>query len=417
MTGIIVSMTERGLPIVDGAPACPFVAYEDDREARSTSPDHRHRCFAEVRPAQRAQAHQAAYCLSSAFPVCPTFQDWARREAAAARPGGDRSERTATPDSPPAIPSTPGDERPARGPHRTWSAPPPWVNEAPPPGSLWEGHADDEAAGGRPDRPIVDRPSAPTDERYEDDTDDADDFDEFDDTDDDDDSDDDELDEPDTDEPIRAIYGDEDPMERSTRRRAERAERLGRHRAAIAPDERRQRIEQAHGGRAVPRPSRTRRDDEAPSWERPRRFEAYPAIRTRMGLPGLPRVAVMAAAVVAAGVALFVLPALLGVGGPDGGGTAASPSAPLGASPSAPAPSLDPTPVPEPTPVIYFVKSGDTLSKIAARFGISLDALLAANAAAIPDPNKIKIGDRVIIPETPPTEFVDPGATESLPPP
>ena len=78
-------MTDRGLPIVDGAPACPFVAFEDDRDGRGQAPDHRHRCFAEPRPAPRALAHQEAYCLSSAFPVCPTFQDWARREAATAR--------------------------------------------------------------------------------------------------------------------------------------------------------------------------------------------------------------------------------------------------------------------------------------------------------------------------------------------
>ena len=84
---MIAPMTDRGLPIVDGAPACPFVAFEDDRDGRALAPDHRHRCFAESRPAPRALAHQEAYCLASAFPVCPTFQDWARREAAAARPG------------------------------------------------------------------------------------------------------------------------------------------------------------------------------------------------------------------------------------------------------------------------------------------------------------------------------------------
>src|SRR5512141_2251646 len=83
-------MTERGLPSVDGAPACPFVAFEDDRESRSTSPDHRHRCYAEPLPAPRAAAHQEAYCLSSAFTVCPPFQDWARREAAHARGEGER---------------------------------------------------------------------------------------------------------------------------------------------------------------------------------------------------------------------------------------------------------------------------------------------------------------------------------------
>jgi len=84
---MMTAMTDRGLPIVDGAPACPFVAFEDDRDARATSPDHRHRCYAEPRPAPRALAHQEAYCLSSAFPVCPTFQDWARREAARSRGG------------------------------------------------------------------------------------------------------------------------------------------------------------------------------------------------------------------------------------------------------------------------------------------------------------------------------------------
>jgi hypothetical protein len=77
-------MTERGLPSSEGAPACPFVAFADERDARSTSPDHRHRCFAESPPAPRAVAHQEAYCLSSAFPVCPVFQEWARREAARA---------------------------------------------------------------------------------------------------------------------------------------------------------------------------------------------------------------------------------------------------------------------------------------------------------------------------------------------
>ena len=89
-------MTERGLPSTDGAPACPFVAFGDDRDGRSTSPDHRHRCFAESPPAPRAVAHQEAYCLSSAFPVCPTFQDWARREAAHTRGVGERPETAPT---------------------------------------------------------------------------------------------------------------------------------------------------------------------------------------------------------------------------------------------------------------------------------------------------------------------------------
>ena len=43
-------MTDRGLPSVDGPPACPFIAFEDERDERASSPDHRHRCYAEVRP-------------------------------------------------------------------------------------------------------------------------------------------------------------------------------------------------------------------------------------------------------------------------------------------------------------------------------------------------------------------------------
>ncbi|HEV7809019.1 MAG TPA: hypothetical protein VGO64_00355, partial [Candidatus Limnocylindrales bacterium] len=90
-------MTERGVSLADGAPACPFVAFEDDRDERASVPDHRHRCYAESRPAPRALAHQEAYCLSSAFPVCPTFQDWARREAARARGERDRDAQRPAP--------------------------------------------------------------------------------------------------------------------------------------------------------------------------------------------------------------------------------------------------------------------------------------------------------------------------------
>src|SRR4051812_11443580 len=135
-------MSDRGLPIVDGAPACPFVAFEDDRDGRATAPDHRHRCFAEPRPAPRALAHQEAYCLSSAFPVCPTFQDWARREAAAARPAAARAD-AATPDTPVSRPLPPldrdeygpggtniADATPARRQQRDWSAPPPWTADS-----------------------------------------------------------------------------------------------------------------------------------------------------------------------------------------------------------------------------------------------------------------------------------------------
>jgi LysM repeat protein len=78
-------MAASGTPF-EAARACPFVALELDRDRRADKPDYRHRCFAEPTPAPRSIAHQEAYCLSPNFPGCPVFQDWAVR--AAARPVG-----------------------------------------------------------------------------------------------------------------------------------------------------------------------------------------------------------------------------------------------------------------------------------------------------------------------------------------
>ena len=116
---IIGPMTDRGLPSADASSACPFVAFENERDERADRPDHRHRCYAEAEPAPRALAHQEAYCLSSAFPVCPTFQDWARREAARSRHDGPRP----TESDAAAIAAGP-----QRNPPRNWAAPPPWAS-------------------------------------------------------------------------------------------------------------------------------------------------------------------------------------------------------------------------------------------------------------------------------------------------
>ena len=65
-------MTERTAHDA-GVTACPFVAFVDDRDERADVPDHRHRCYAEIRPAQRALAHQEAFCLSAGFaPLTPS---------------------------------------------------------------------------------------------------------------------------------------------------------------------------------------------------------------------------------------------------------------------------------------------------------------------------------------------------------
>jgi LysM repeat protein len=94
-----------------------------------------------------------------------------------------------------------------------------------------------------------------------------------------------------------------------------------------------------------------------------------------------------------AAIALFFLPAILGLGSSNSGGASPSPSA-------VPSASVAATPTPAPTPVTYVIKKGDTLSKIAAANGLTLPELMAANPT-IKDPNKISEGQQIIIPPPP----------------
>lgn len=64
---------------------------------------------------------------------------------------------------------------------------------------------------------------------------------------------------------------------------------------------------------------------------------------------------------------------------------------------SVPPASPTPTPSPAPTPTRYRVKSGDTLSSIARRFGVPLRRIMRANPS-ITDPNRIEVGQVILIP-------------------
>jgi hypothetical protein len=417
-------VTERGLPLADGASACPFVAFEDDRDERASVPDHRHRCYADAQPAPRALAHQEAYCLSSAFPVCPTFQDWARREAARARAGtpspaqrpdaddredaaaaglamaaaaaaeiagpddpdgpGRRSHAEGTPDTGPGddgdhdedaddAPDRADHDHPDSGadivhrnPPRDWAAPPPWLassqarqgaEDADPPGFLGRrgqpgqglaGSAADRLAGGPP--------------------------------------------------PSRRDETDEAAWVSSGAAAGAAASRAGQGPADIEEID-----EEPPPRRPVRRPRAYDQHlggPDGPDWERPRRYEAYPSIRTRVGLPSVPRLAVTAAAVAIAALALFLLPGILNLGGSETPTGSARPSA------SAASASVEPTVPPAATPSVYTIKKGDTLSKIAAAHGVTIEDLMAANPT-IKDPNKIALGQQIVIPtpsDAPPNE-------------
>jgi LysM repeat protein len=57
---------------------------------------------------------------------------------------------------------------------------------------------------------------------------------------------------------------------------------------------------------------------------------------------------------------------------------------------------------PQPTPLVYVIKQGDNLLKVAKKFNVPLEDLLAANKDTITNPDKIAIGDQIIIPTSPP---------------
>ncbi len=405
-------MSER---TADPQIVCPFVAFDDDRDFRSPVPDHRHRCFAESPAAPRALAHQAAYCLSSSFPGCPTFVDWARREAAppkaespvrslrgpAAAPRGAPGASTAA-SAPAGLDPSAGRavEPPARRPEGDWAAPPPWAGAAglaagAAASPATAGQLPDEDAGaaidaashedlapgpagpaaatqlppaaapafltGRRGGRSAQPPSGSDDEPW------------------------------DAGETIDEPYG-EPYAEPSYRRPVREGRRVPVGYAPVAPGS-----ERVAGG------SRGQRTDPAaPSWEQPRRSEAYPTLKSRGG-GGLPRPALYALIVLLVGVGLFAAPALLrGLGG-GGGGASPTPAASASVVPTS---EPSPTPVPTPEQVVHTVAAGDTLSKIAAQYGVTVEQVLEANPT-ITNPNKIAIGDQIVIPQPLPSEIVD----------
>ncbi len=381
--------------MVDGPVACPFVAFDDDRDERNTIPDHRHRCYADTPPAPRALAHQEAYCLAAAFPVCPIFQDWARREAARARaaaPPPPLAPQGADPfaDEEPIY----EDPEPRRNPRRGWAAPPPWMNRGEgPPGDAagLEPHdpgfdaAEAGLAGSVADRlaastrgagadPVAaagrggGQPARGAGQFRDEDLEPAEERDDW---------------NPRADESRAAGRTPEPPAPRYRERERTRTE-------PTEPDGRLANARQASAPQDV-----DRKREIAPSWERPARLEAYPTLRSRR-MPNIsfPPIIVALVALLLAALILFLLPGFLGLGSPQAGAT----PTPAVQSSSGPLGSVVPTLIPAATQQIYVVQAGDTMSKIANKFRVTLAALVEANKTNIPNADKLKIGDQVIIP-------------------
>ena len=110
--------------------------------------------------------------------------------------------------------------------------------------------------------------------------------------------------------------------------------------------------------------------------------------------------------IVAAGAA-YVVGDGVGLAGLGGSApqAALSPGATLVANPSAVASATPvvsvapPSPTPRSKNVIYAVRQGDTLEKIAAQFGVTIDDIVSANK--LKDPNRLTIGQKLVIPPPP----------------
>ena len=81
------------------------------------------------------------------------------------------------------------------------------------------------------------------------------------------------------------------------------------------------------------------------------------------------------------------------------------------ASPQLPAPNLvaPETPLPSPTPFVYTVGQGETISSIALKFGVSIDDLIAANPEV--SPSAMPIGTILKIPSNPDNPSGEPTPT------
>jgi nucleoid-associated protein YgaU len=368
-------MSER--PTADVGPiACPFVAFEHDQARRSVEPDRRHRCYAEPVPAPRAIAHQTTYCLSSGFSACPTFRAWAQRTAA--RQAEERREPAARPmrevpvapmpqaadaaamglvtdDARPVVDAAGGSAsapggipRPAVSPPE-WAAPPPW--SAPGYEEGWDDDAGDEELAS-----LV-RPSGAS--AADSDMDAGE---------------------------VPAFLAGRPSSTGGGPRGASVSSAPASGPAEGSSARPRSSVGQARpASRGLRRPARI--DADAPAWETPRRFEAYPTLRTRVGMPRVPAIALAGVAILAAALLLFALPSLIA-------GPTATPTPTPQSSVASEAPV---TAEPAPTPQTYVIVAGDTVSKIAKRFGITPEDLLAANPQ-VKNPNKIKVGDELTIP-------------------
>lgn len=128
-------------------------------------------------------------------------------------------------------------------------------------------------------------------------------------------------------------------------------------------------------------------------------------------MPAIPRAALALGALVIAAAVMISLPFLFNLGGAPGVPTPSVSATPGGSGLPSSGPSGSVSSLP--SLVTYKVVSGDTITKIAKRYGVTTAALLAANPQ-IKNANNIKAGDILTIPGATPSNQINgasPGAS------
>jgi LysM repeat protein len=125
-----------------------------------------------------------------------------------------------------------------------------------------------------------------------------------------------------------------------------------------------------------------------------------------MRFKGVSPLLIGAFALAVAALVLFLLPGFLSNHGGGGGGHRETPTAVAEATVT----EGPPTPTPAPTPKSYTVKSGDSLTKIAQRFAVTIENLGCYNSLA--NLNALQIGQVLLIP---PPDYACPATPSKKP--
>jgi len=336
---------ERLTPFDEGAAACPFIAFEDDRDHRADRPDYRHRCFAATQPEPRALPHQERYCLAVGFPQCPVFLDWARQEAAAVLPAGRRLSSAVLDDNAGARSGRVDEVAPAFLAGRP--RPTPTDDETPAPrrtpesvGGLWGYQGDVK-------RPAADTAAASTSDDEEG------------------------L-------GFAASAGASGAASSATGARP--GSSASRGTPSIVPS-----------SGLMAKPAATN-----PAWAHPPKPENFPRLRSRDERSSNSPLLLAMVGVAVLLVAIFVLAVLPGGGSSHATATPSSSASLTNATPTATVVPTD-TPGPSGSFTIYTVKSGDSLYSIEVAYGVTQEAILALNPQ-ITNPAVITIGEQIKIP-------------------